>query len=50
MDNKLAVEKLSLYGQCTVEHVWANLKSWLRNYSKNYANIKLAILDYFQLK
>jgi len=31
-----------------VEHVWANLKKWLRNFSKNYASIKLAILDHFQ--
>jgi transposase len=31
-----------------IEHAWANLKNWLRNYSKNYANIRCAILDHFQ--
>jgi len=31
-----------------IEHVWANLKSWLRNFSKNYANIRLAVLAHYQ--
>ena len=31
-----------------IEHIWANMKSWLRNYSKNYDNIRFAILAYFQ--
>jgi len=30
-----------------VEHVWANMKNWLRNYSKNYNSIRLAIQDHF---
>ena len=30
-----------------IEHAWANMKNWLRNYSKNYPNIRLAISDYF---
>jgi transposase len=32
-----------------IEHVWANLKNWLRNYSKNYSNIRLAISDHFHM-
>jgi len=31
-----------------IEHKWATMKIWLRNFSKNYSNIKLAILDHFQ--
>ena len=31
-----------------IEHVWANMKNWLRNFSKNYDNIRLAIRDHFQ--
>jgi len=30
-----------------IEHVWANLKNWLRNYSKNYDNIRFAIQVHF---
>ena len=30
-----------------IEHVWANLKKWLRNFSKNYGSIRLAIADHF---
>jgi putative transposase len=31
-----------------IEHIWAAMKTWLRNYSKNYANIRVAILNHFQ--
>jgi len=31
-----------------IEHIWANLKNWLRNYAKNYDNIRLAISAHFQ--
>ena len=31
-----------------VEHVWANMKTWLRNYSLNYTDIRSAILNHFQ--
>ena len=31
-----------------IEHAWASMKNWLRNYSKNYSNIKMAISDYFR--
>ena len=31
-----------------IEHSWATMKTWLRNFSKNYASIKLAVLDHFQ--
>ena len=31
-----------------IEHIWANMKSWLRNFSKNYANIRLAMLAHFE--
>jgi transposase len=31
-----------------IEHVWANMKKWLRNHSKNYANIRLAISGHFR--
>jgi len=30
-----------------IEHVWANLKKWLRNFSDNYSSMRLAIQDYF---
>ena len=30
-----------------VEHKWANMKKWLRNYSKNYASIRLALYAHF---
>jgi hypothetical protein len=30
-----------------IEHKWATMKNWLRNFSKNYANIRLAIQDHF---
>jgi hypothetical protein len=30
-----------------IEHKWATMKSWLRNFSKNYTNIRLAIADHF---
>jgi len=30
-----------------IEHVWANMKNWLRNFSKNYGNIRLAIQAHF---
>ena len=30
-----------------IEHVWANMKKWLRNFSKNYASIRLAISAHF---
>jgi transposase len=26
-----------------IEHVWATMKTWLRNFSKNYASIREAI-------
>jgi transposase len=32
----------------SIEHVWANMKNWLSNFSKNYDNIRLAIRDRFQ--
>ena len=31
----------------SIEHVWANMKTWLRNFSKNYASIRIAIASYF---
>ena len=32
MDNQLAVEKLSLFGQCTIEHLWDELREkWFHN-------------------
>jgi len=31
-----------------IEHIWANMKFWLRNYSMNYLNIKVAITHHFQ--
>ena len=31
-----------------IEHKWANMKEWLRNYSKYYHNIRLAIKAHFQ--
>ena len=30
-----------------IEHVWANMKKWLRNFSKYYASITLAISAHF---
>jgi putative transposase len=30
-----------------IEHVWATMKTWLRNYSKNYASILEAISAHF---
>ena len=31
-----------------VEHVWANMKTWLRNFSKDYVNIRCAMLAHFE--
>jgi hypothetical protein len=31
-----------------IEHVWATMKTWLRNYSKNYASIREAIYAHFR--
>ena len=31
-----------------IEHLWANLKSWLQYHAKYYSNLKLAIEDYFK--
>jgi transposase len=31
-----------------IEHVWANLKNWLRLHSKKYATIQAAVLAYFK--
>lgn len=34
-----------------IEHaLWANMKNYLRNYSKNFSSIEDALSDYFQLK
>ena len=30
-----------------IEHVWANMKKWLRNFSKNYVSIRVAISAFF---
>ena len=30
-----------------IEHVWANMKKWLRNYSKHYASVREAIAGFF---
>jgi len=30
-----------------IEHVWANMKNWLRNFSRNYGSIRLALSDHF---
>ena len=30
-----------------VEHLWANLKNWLRNFSSNYPSIRMAIANHF---
>jgi len=30
-----------------IEHVWATMKTWLRNYSKHYKSIREAILYHF---
>ena len=34
----------------SIEKCWANLKNWLRLYSKDFARIQDALLDYFQSK
>lgn len=31
-----------------IEHIWANMKFWLRNYSKYFSSIRSALLAYFQ--
>ena len=31
-----------------IEHIWANMKTWLRNYSLYFSSIKLAIAYHFQ--
>jgi hypothetical protein len=31
-----------------IEHIWANMKKWLRNYSKLYGSMHSAIVAYFQ--
>ena len=33
-----------------IEHLWANMKKWLRNFSHNYPSIQIAIFEYFQVK
>ena len=33
-----------------IEHLWANMKKWLRSFSQNYSTIQRAIFEYFQLK
>ena len=30
-----------------LEHIWATMKTWLRNFSKNYASIRVAISAHF---
>jgi hypothetical protein len=30
-----------------IEHVWANMKKWLRNFSKNYSSIRFALSAHF---
>jgi putative transposase len=30
-----------------IEHIWANMKKWLCNYSKHYTSIRLAISAHF---
>ena len=30
-----------------IEHLWANLKTWLRSFAENYATIQQAIFEYF---
>jgi len=32
-----------------IEHVWATMKTWLRNFSKNYDTIRMAITGYFAM-
>jgi transposase len=32
----------------SIEHIWANMKNWLRNYSKYFENIRTAIHHHFQ--
>lgn len=31
-----------------IEHLWANLKNWLRNWTYLYSSIQDALLDYFK--
>jgi transposase len=31
-----------------IEHVWANLKTFLRNYGRHYSSVQLAIYNYFK--
>jgi hypothetical protein len=31
-----------------IEHVWGTMKTWLRNYSKNYGSIRAAMLAHFE--
>ena len=33
-----------------IEHVWANMKNYLRNYTKNFDSLLLALADYFRFK
>ena len=33
-----------------IEHLWANMKKWLRSFSENYDTIQHAIFEYFKLK
>jgi transposase len=33
-----------------IEHLWANLKKWLRSFSDHYATIQKTVLEYFKLK
>ncbi len=33
-----------------IEHLWANLKKWLRSFSKNYDTIQKAIFEFFKEK
>jgi hypothetical protein len=30
-----------------IEHIWANMKNWLRNYLKHYNSIRAALLAHF---
>ena len=31
-----------------IEHIWANMKKWLRNYSKNHQSIRVATGHHFE--
>jgi transposase len=31
-----------------IEHIWANMKKWLRSFAQNYITIQKAIFAYFQ--